>query len=92
MQPFRDRRSSSLSRGQHRQNVLRRADAHCDVGVRGHAADVRAEHDPRLGAKRMLFWEADYIDDRLNADALKRAMSAVGRKAEAVRRSTLTSQ
>jgi hypothetical protein len=29
-----------------------------------------------LGAKRMLFWEADYIDDRANADALKLIMSA----------------
>jgi hypothetical protein len=29
-----------------------------------------------LGAKRMLFWEADYIDDRKNADALKLIMSA----------------
>jgi hypothetical protein len=28
------------------------------------------------GAKRMLFWEADYIDDRPNAAALKRAMWA----------------
>ena len=28
------------------------------------------------GAKRMLFWEADYIDDRPNAAALKQAMSA----------------
>ncbi len=28
-----------------------------------------------LGAKRMLFWEADYIDDRPNAAALKQAMS-----------------
>jgi hypothetical protein len=30
----------------------------------------------RLGAKQMLFWEADYIDDRPNAAALKSAMSA----------------
>jgi hypothetical protein len=30
----------------------------------------------RLGAKRMLFWEADYIDDRPNAAAIKQAMSA----------------
>jgi hypothetical protein len=29
-----------------------------------------------LGAERMLFWEADYIDDRPNATALKQAMSA----------------
>jgi hypothetical protein len=29
-----------------------------------------------IGAKRMLFWEADYIDDRPNATALKQAMSA----------------
>jgi hypothetical protein len=29
-----------------------------------------------LGAKRMLVWEADYIDDRANAPALKHAMSA----------------
>jgi hypothetical protein len=29
-----------------------------------------------LGAKRMLFWEADYIDDRPNAAALKQAMFA----------------
>jgi hypothetical protein len=29
-----------------------------------------------LGAKRMLFWEADYIDDRPQAAALKEAMSA----------------
>jgi hypothetical protein len=29
-----------------------------------------------LGAKRMLFWEADYIDDRANAAALKAAMTA----------------
>jgi glycosyl hydrolase family 10 len=30
----------------------------------------------KLGAKRMLFWEADYIDDRPNADALKHIMSS----------------
>jgi hypothetical protein len=30
----------------------------------------------KLGAKRMLFWEADYIDDRPNAAALKSAMFA----------------
>jgi uncharacterized lipoprotein YddW (UPF0748 family) len=29
-----------------------------------------------LGAKQMLFWEADYIDDRPNAAALKQVMSA----------------
>jgi uncharacterized lipoprotein YddW (UPF0748 family) len=29
-----------------------------------------------LGAKQMLFWEADYIDDRANAPELKKAMSA----------------
>ena len=29
-----------------------------------------------LGAKRMLFWEADYVDDRPNAAALKQAMAA----------------
>ena len=29
-----------------------------------------------LDAKRMLFWEADYIDDRAQAAALKAAMSA----------------
>jgi hypothetical protein len=29
-----------------------------------------------LGAERMLFWEADYIDDRRNAPALKQVMSA----------------
>jgi hypothetical protein len=29
-----------------------------------------------LGAKQMLFWEADYIDDRPNAAELKKAMSA----------------
>jgi hypothetical protein len=29
-----------------------------------------------LGAKRMLFWEADYIDDRADAALLKAAMSA----------------
>jgi glycosyl hydrolase family 10 len=29
-----------------------------------------------LAAKRMLFWEADYIDDRPQAAALKKAMSA----------------
>jgi hypothetical protein len=36
--------------------------------------DFDAAHG--LGAKRMLFWEADYIDDRPNAAALKQAMSA----------------
>jgi hypothetical protein len=30
----------------------------------------------KLGVKRMLFWEADYIDDRPNATVLKSAMSA----------------
>ena len=34
-----------------------------------------------LGAKRMLFWEADYIDDRPAAAALKSAMSAMSAKA-----------
>ena len=31
-----------------------------------------------VGAKRMLFWEADYIDDRPQAAALKAAMSSKG--------------
>ncbi|MCX6623553.1 MAG: family 10 glycosylhydrolase [Acidobacteria bacterium] len=30
----------------------------------------------KLGAKRLLFWEADYIDGRTNREALQRAMSA----------------
>ena len=30
----------------------------------------------QIGAKRMLFWEADYIDDRSNAAALKQIMSS----------------
>ena len=29
-----------------------------------------------LGARQILFWEADYIDDRANAAELKKAMSA----------------
>jgi hypothetical protein len=29
-----------------------------------------------LGAQRMLFWEADYIDDRSQAAAIKAAMAA----------------
>jgi len=29
-----------------------------------------------VGAKRMLFWEADYIDDRPAAAILKQAMSS----------------
>jgi hypothetical protein len=29
-----------------------------------------------LGAKQILFWEADYIDDRTNSAELKAAMSA----------------
>lgn len=36
----------------------------------------QADQAQALGAKRMLFWEADYIDDRANAEALKAAMSA----------------
>jgi hypothetical protein len=32
-----------------------------------------------LGAKQVLFWEADYIDDRANAADLKAAMSARAR-------------
>jgi hypothetical protein len=32
-----------------------------------------------VGAKQILFWEADYIDDRANAAELKRAMSAGAR-------------
>ena len=32
-----------------------------------------------VGAKQILFWEADYIDDRPNATALKQAMSAKAR-------------
>ena len=34
----------------------------------------------RLGAKQMLLWEADYIDDRPNAAALRRAMSAKAKR------------
>ena len=30
----------------------------------------------RIGAKQILFWEADYIDDRANAAELKKAMTA----------------
>ena len=33
----------------------------------------------RVGAKQILFWEADYIDDRANAAELKRVMSARSR-------------
>jgi hypothetical protein len=33
----------------------------------------------KVGAKNVLFWEADYIDDRPNATALKQAMSAQAR-------------
>ena len=33
----------------------------------------------KLGAKRMLFWEADYIDDRPNAAVLKQIMSSKAR-------------
>lgn len=33
----------------------------------------------RVGAREMLLWEADYIDDRANAAELKAAMSACGR-------------
>lgn len=33
----------------------------------------------QLGAKTMLLWEADYIDDRANAAELKKAMSAKAR-------------
>jgi hypothetical protein len=33
----------------------------------------------KLGATRMLFWEADYIDDRPNAAALKQIMSSNAR-------------
>ena len=32
-----------------------------------------------LGARQILFWEADYIDDRANAAELKAAMSAKAR-------------
>jgi len=32
-----------------------------------------------LGAQQLLFWEADYIDDRANATELKAAMSAKAR-------------
>ena len=35
--------------------------------------DFKAARD--LGAKQILFWEADYIDDRANAGELKAAMS-----------------
>jgi len=38
--------------------------------------DVQFEEAQKLGAKRMLFWEADYIDDRPQAAELKAAMSA----------------
>jgi hypothetical protein len=33
-----------------------------------------------LGARQILFWEADYIDDRANAAELKQAMSARSQK------------
>lgn len=38
--------------------------------------DAQYNEARSLGAKRMLFWEADYIDDRAEAAALKAAMSA----------------
>jgi hypothetical protein len=38
--------------------------------------DAQFAEARQLGAKRMLFWEADYIDDRPQAAALKAAMSA----------------
>jgi hypothetical protein len=38
--------------------------------------DVDFSLAKKLGAKQILFWEADYIDDRANAAELKAAMSA----------------
>lgn len=40
--------------------------------------DQSASLARRVGAKQMLLWEADYIDDRSNAMELKAAMSRVG--------------
>jgi hypothetical protein len=40
----------------------------------------------------MLFWEADYIDDRPNVTELKLAMSAVALQTEPVRRASTNSQ
>lgn len=53
----------------------------CDVwyygwvpqNVAGFEADFNSAKE--LGAKQILFWEADYIDDRPNAAELKAAMS-----------------
>ena len=44
----------------------------------GDYADAEREFElaSSLGARQILFWEADYIDDRANAAELKKAMSA----------------
>ena len=50
-------------------------------GCRKTPAEFERDFDagPILGAKQMLFWEADYIDDRPNAAELKAAMAAQAR-------------
>jgi hypothetical protein len=56
-----------------------------DVWFYGWVPNTVAEFDrdvalaQKLGSARMLFWEADYIDDRANAAELKAAMTAKAR-------------
>lgn len=57
-----------------------------DVWYYGWVPNSVAEFDAglgaaqKLGAKRVLFWEADYIDDRANAAELKEAMAGRARE------------
>jgi hypothetical protein len=65
-------------------------EAKTDVWMYGWVPQNVAEFDgdfalaKKLGARQILFWEADYIDDRAEAAALKAAMSA--RATQATRR------
>ena len=64
-----------------KQEVGNRADVWYYAWVPNKPEDFTADFDAaaNLKAKNILFWEADYIDDRPNAAALKQAMSARAR-------------
>ena len=64
-----------------KKEVGNRADVWYYAWVPNKLEDFTADFDAavNLKAKNVLFWEADYIDDRSNAAALKQAMSARAR-------------
>lgn len=75
---YRDGGDASKAYSALRDETAGKVDVWYFAWVPNNVAEFERDFDAakKTGAKQMLFWEADYIDDRANAAELKRAMSA----------------